>query len=70
MDYLSEKRTSLKSHSIIALNLQTVEDVKQVIRQCEALRGQMQGGSDGIKITDGDISIAKSYTFDNTKIEK
>lgn len=35
-----------KSHSIIALNLQTVEDVEQVIRQCEALKGQMQGGSD------------------------
>lgn len=34
-----------KSHSIIALNLQTVEDVEQVIRQCEALKGQMQGGS-------------------------
>lgn len=33
-----------KSHSIIALNLQTVEDVEQVIRQCEALKGQMQGG--------------------------
>ena len=70
MGDLSEKCTSLKSHSIIALNLQTVEDVKQVIRQCEVLRGQMQGGSDGIKITDGGISIAKSYTFDNTKIEK
>ncbi len=41
------KKEELKSHSIIALNLQTVEDVEQVIRQCEALKGQMQGGSDG-----------------------
>lgn len=36
----------LKSHSIIALNLQTVEDVEQVIRQCEALKEQMQDGLD------------------------
>lgn len=40
------KKEELKSHSIIALNLQTVEDVEQVIRQCEALKGQMQGGSE------------------------
>lgn len=37
-------RRQPESHSIIALNLQTVEDVEQVIRQCEALKGQMQGG--------------------------
>lgn len=37
-----------ESHSIIALNLQTVEDVEQVIRQCEALKGQM---TDGLKST-------------------
>ena len=54
------KKEELKSHSIIALNLQTVEDLEQVIRQCEALKGQKQGGSDEIKITDGGISIAKS----------
>lgn len=40
----STKLNLPKSHSIIALNLQTVEDVEQVIRQCEALKGQMQGG--------------------------
>lgn len=33
-----------KSHTIIAMNLQTIDDVEQVIRQCEALKGQMTNG--------------------------
>ena len=44
-DLIVRRNSLTKSHSIIALNLQTVDDVEQVIRQCEALKGQMQGGS-------------------------
>lgn len=52
------KAHSLKSHSIIALNLQTIDDVEQVIRQCEALKGQMQGGSSSLKLSDNKITLA------------
>lgn len=34
----------LKSHTIIAMNLQTVDDVEQIIRQCEALKVLMTNG--------------------------
>lgn len=34
----------LKSHSIIAMNLETVEDVEKVIRQCESIKEQISGG--------------------------
>lgn len=33
-----------KSYSIIAMNLETVEDVEKVIRQCESLKEQMTDG--------------------------
>lgn len=52
-----------KSHSIIALNLQTVEDVEQVIRQCEALKGQMKGG------LDGEVNISRGEYLDSTTID-
>ena len=51
------KKEELKSHSIIALNLQTVEDVEQVIRQCETLKRQMQGGSDDVQF------VEQPYSF-------
>lgn len=34
-----------KSYSVIALNLETIEDVEKVIRQCESIKNQMTGGS-------------------------
>ena len=34
-----------KSYSIIAMNLETVEDVEKVIRQCESIKEQMTGGT-------------------------
>lgn len=43
-DLIVRRESLTKSHSIIALNLQTVDDVEQVIRQCEALKGQMTNG--------------------------
>lgn len=33
-----------KSYSIIAMNLETAEDVDKVIRQCESIKEQMTGG--------------------------
>lgn len=33
-----------KSYSVIALNLETVEDVEKVIRQCELLKEQIDDG--------------------------
>jgi len=33
-----------KSFSVIALNLETVEDVEKVIRQCRSIKEQMTGG--------------------------
>lgn len=33
-----------KSYSIIAMNLETTEDVEKVIRQCESIKEQMTGG--------------------------
>lgn len=33
-----------KSYSVIALNLETIEDVEKVIRQCESLKEKMTGG--------------------------
>lgn len=33
-----------KSFSIIAMNLETVEDVEKVIRQCKSIKEQMTGG--------------------------
>lgn len=32
-----------KSFSVIALNLETVEDVEKVIRQCDSIKEQMTG---------------------------
>ncbi len=43
-DLIVRRESLTKSHSIIALNLQTVDDVEQIIRQCEALKGQMTSG--------------------------
>lgn len=34
-----------KSYSVIALNLEAIEDVEKVIRQCESIKEQMTGGS-------------------------
>jgi hypothetical protein len=33
-----------KSYSIIAMNLETVDDVDKVIRQCESIKKQITGG--------------------------
>lgn len=33
-----------KSYSVIAMNLETVDDVDEVIRQCESIKEQMTGG--------------------------
>ena len=33
-----------KSYSIIAMNLETVKDVDEVIRQCESIKEQISGG--------------------------
>lgn len=33
-----------KSYSIIAMNLETVDDVDKVIRQCESIKEQISGG--------------------------
>ena len=33
-----------KNHSIIAMNLETVNDVDKVIRQCESIKEQISGG--------------------------
>lgn len=33
-----------KNYSVIALNLESVEDVEKVIRQCESIKEQMTGG--------------------------
>lgn len=47
IDNLKIRKEKLKkSHTIIAFNLQTVDDVDLIIRQCEALRKQM---TDGLK---------------------
>lgn len=45
------KLNKLQSYSIIAMNLETVNDVEKVIRQCETLKVQMTGGSvDNLKL--------------------
>lgn len=36
-----------KSYSVLAMNLETVEDVEKVIRQCEFLKEQLVGGLPG-----------------------
>ena len=46
-----------KSYSVTAKNLETVEDVEEVIRQCESIKEQMSGGSDH-KETNQSILIA------------
>lgn len=40
-----------KSYSVIALNLETMEDVDKVIRQCESIKNQMTGGLRKIKMS-------------------
>lgn len=40
-----------KSYSIIAMNLETTEDVDKVIRQCESIKEQMTGGFYKIKMS-------------------
>lgn len=62
-DLIVRRNSLTKSHSIIALNLQTVDDVEQVIRQCEALKGQMQGG------LDGEVNISRGEYLDSTTID-
>lgn len=39
-----------KSYSIIAMNLETVEDMEKVIRQCEFIKEQMADGSHKLSI--------------------
>lgn len=48
-----------KSCSIIAMNLETVEDVDKVIRQCESIKEQMTGGSLKLSIAENRTIIAK-----------
>lgn len=39
-----------KKYSVIAMNLETIEDVEKVIHQCELIRQEISGGlrNDGI----------------------
>lgn len=41
-----------KSHSIIAMNLETVEDVDKVIGQCELIKQEFAVQERGLKIVD------------------
>lgn len=47
-----------KSYSVIAMNLETVEDVEKVICQCESIKEQMAGGSRKLLIAENGTIVA------------
>lgn len=47
-----------KSYSIIAMNLETVDDVDKVIRQCESIKKELTGGSRKLSIVENGTIVA------------